>query len=536
MNTALDLTLELLGSTPNAAADQLLALAIAEDTSIRRHGISALLKRRTRSGALHVLRMWDDLTDDEMRAVQEYPSAMQPVVEDALRGQLGSKEWLAALDILRILSLGSLLPFLIELLESSTDQRMQKRMLATVLELGSTLGDAARSGRDQPSVRQPIAIRLAESVRSLHRHRCEGLCDAFLAVSAWGDRELRVLLQEDVELSRRLTDSLQHSRLPAVMQLVAGYIRRRNIPEVVRHAIERRSDDGFRECLFGFVGTEPTRLTMKNVSSLRPLECLKDWQQLASRTSPARHSGLLYVHTANSIDPHAQLSVILDVIARGSENIELAVISSLSRCLEISEEDWLDAAIVVTETEMRTVNQTPLAQLLWRILQLLDHPDHAVVEALRHVLRPLHVDCFLRNIDSIPLTNFRRLGGMMRKIDPRIVEVLSDEMRCPVMERRLRAIKVAKACDVVDAVESLLAHAAIHDHRETRLVAIDTLAFGASAESLDALRQIAEGPVGALRDAAIRSLELRGDDGRVSEVINSAAHDASKRPSGIGSP
>lgn len=509
MNTALDLTLETLAHTPNSAADQLLSLAIVESPSIRRQGIRALLSRKNRFGAQQIMRMWGELTDDELRAVQEFPSVMRPAVDEALRGKIGSEEWLTALDILRMLSLSESLPTLIDLLESSGSTEHRNLMLTAVLQLGSTLGDAGRQGRDQASIRLPIVNRLAESVRRVDYHRCQGLCEAFLVTSVWGDRELRLLLQEDYVCARRLSEALESSSLPGVAQLVAGYVRRRNIPEVVRHAIESRRDTPFRDSLFAAVGEQPTRTTLKNLASFRPLESLLEGPALVAATKPANYSGLLYAHTYNCGDAITQLSVILEVLARGHRSTDLAIVATLARCTEIPDEEWLKAALLVTSADVSAVNSNPLASILWRMVQMLDHPDPSVVEALRDVLKSLQVESLLKNIESIPPTSFQRFGGMVRKIDPRTVEIIRDELRCPVMERRSRAIMVAAACDVVSDVESLLVHAAIHDHRETRLVAIQTLEMGTSDESYEVLQRIASGPIGALRDAAILSLENR---------------------------
>lgn len=509
MNTALELTMDILSTTTNGAADQLLSLAIAEDPSLRRPAIAAMLRRKSKVGPQHVLKIWNSLSDDEVRAVQEYPVAMQSAVEETLRGKAGTEEWYSALDALRMLSLAGLLPMLIELIEACGELELRNRMLATVLELGSALGESARQGREQASVRQPIVRRLADSVRRADYHRCQGLCEAFLVASVWGDRDLRMLLQDDHQAARRLAGLLETSSLPGIMKLVAGYIRRRNIPPVVRQAIEIRSDHSFRESLFSFVSSEPNRMALKNLANLKPLELLRDWRDLGAVTSLGNHPGLLYAHTLNSGDATSQLTVILDVLARSSRRADVAVSFALSRCQRMAEWEWLQAAIALTNSDFPAVQGNPAAQLLWRMVQFLDHPDAAVVEGIRDVLRPLHTDSLLKEIDLIPATNFQRLGGLVKRIDPRTVEVLRDELRCPVMERRMRAIKLARACEVVSEVEGLLAHAAIHDHREARLVAIDTLSLGSSSETFEALQQVADGPVGALRDAALDALEVR---------------------------
>lgn len=512
MESKLEQTFALLATTSNEAAERLLVLAIDSPTAeIRTLGVGALLSRKSPKSAERILKVWNELNDDQLRAVQDHTEVMQQQIETVLRAATDSPHWLTALDAMRMLNLDALLPLLIDRLEACEDRKLRSRMLAVVLDLGTALGDAARRGREQPSVREPIVHRLAEAVRRFNKHRCEGLCEAFLATSSWTDRELRILLTEDLDTMPLLGQHLLTSGLPGVIQLLAGYIRRREVPLVAQAAIEQRTDQSFRDTLLSFVSEDANRITLRNLHTFQPLACLQATATIVGRTPNVHHAALLHAHTANQRDPISQLTVILDIICRGNRRADTAVIVSLERAAPLNGAEMMRGAIAVAESNMEVVSQSPMAQLVWRMVQLLDHPDPAVVHGLRMVMRPLHIDQILEEVNNLKDTNRRRLGGLVRRIDPSAVQTLGDELRNPVLARRARAIRVAIACDAVDPLVELLIHSAMHDHRDARLLAIAALAEATDNESLEALEKLARGPASALKDAAEEALRARSN-------------------------
>ncbi len=529
MESKLEQTFALLATTSNEAAERLLVLAIDAPTAeIRTLGVGSLLSRKSPRSAERILKIWNELNDDQLRVVQDHADVMQQQIETVLREATDAPQWLMALDAMRMLNLDALLPLLIDRLEACEDRKLRSRMLAVVLDLGTALGDAARRGRERPSVREPIVQRLAEAVRRFHTHRCEGLCEAFLATSSWGDRDLRILLAEDVETMPRLGKCLLTSGLPGVIQLLAGYIRRREVPVVVQAAIEQRTDQNFRDTLLSLVSEDANRITLRNLHNFQPLACMQATATIVGRTPNVHHAALLHAHTANQRDSIRQLTVILDIISRGNRRADSAVIINLERAAPLNGAEMMRAAIAVAESNMEVVSQSPMAQLVWRMVQLLDHPDPAVVQGLRMVMRPLHIDHLLEEVHNLKDTNRRRLGGLVRRIDPSAVQTLGDELRNPVLARRERAIRVAIACDAVEPLIDLIIHSAMHDHRDARLLAIAALAEVTDNASLEVLEKLSHGPASALRDAAEDALRVRND--LVPHLLDAGSNRTTARP------
>lgn len=510
MNTGMDLTFDLLATTRNEAAVGLLASSLdADDPQIRCRGLDALLRRRSHRGAMHVLGLWKTLSDAELRTVQEHPAAMQTVVAEVLADSPEHPLWSAAIDALRMLSLTDVLPVIIDRAEASGDRQVRAPLLAATIELCSTLGTTARRGREAAGRRLPVIRRLAESVRRFEFHRCEGLCDAFLAISRWSDCELGSLLSDGTRSARWLASPLAHSTLPGVIQLLAGFVCRREIPDVVRQALRTRCDESFREHLLQCVTASPSVTTRRNLRALGPLACLADCQTVAGRTRPVHHAALVHAHSATCSDPLRQLTVTIDVLVQANRDADSAVGQSLLQCLPLKEEALLRGTAIAVGAEALPDASDPLARLLWRVLQVLEHPNPAVREGLCSLLWPLHLERFLERVESFRGFKSKQLGQLIQRINPSAVERIADELRHPVLARRLHAIEAAEACGFLGVLEPLLLHAALHDQREAQLRAVKSLGAATSRASLAMLQRLGEGPVGELREVAKRAMADR---------------------------
>ncbi|WP_164102982.1 hypothetical protein [Candidatus Laterigemmans baculatus] len=506
----MNLTFDLLATTRNEAAVGVLTSSLAaEDPRIRCRGLEALLRRRSQRGALQVLEVWENLTDAELQTVQAHPAAMQPVVAEVLAGPADHPLWNAAVDALRMLSLAELLPGLIERTEASGERQIRGPLMAATIELCSTLGVAARRGREVAGLRLPVIRRLAEAVRRFEFHRCEGLCVAFLAASRWSDCELSLLLGEGSRTARSLGPPLAHSTLPAVVQLLAGFVCRRELPEVVREAIRSRSDEAFREQLLQCISASPSTTTRRNLRALGPLACLADWRTVAGRTRPAHHAALVHAHSVTCTDPLQQLAVTLDVLVQANRDADAAVAHALMKLPRLEEAEFLRGLTAALATEAPAKPSDPLARLVWRVLQVLDHPNPAVVAGLRSLLWPLHLERLLERGEGLRDLASEQLGALIRRINPTAAEQIADELRHPVLARRLRAIETVRACGVYESLEPLLLNMVEHDHREAQVRVVESLGAETSVASLELLRRLDEGPEGTLRDAARRALAER---------------------------
>ena len=510
MDSGLDRTFKLLETTPNGAAQEVLMAALrSDDLELRCRAIHGLLERRSFSGASQILQCWDDLTDEEIRAAQEHPAAMRAAVEEILQKPISSPHWMTALDALRMLSLDELRPDISGRVEACADRRARGRILSVLTQCCSHVGDAARQGRDRPSIREPLVERLAESVRRADFHRCNGLTVAFLAASAWGDKPLRQLLEDQRLVEQHLREPLLNSKLPAILQLLAGFIRRRQIPESIRSIIETRSDAAFCEALLNQVILNSGKMTQRNLHTLDYLACWGDIDTLSRRVPSQLLRPLLVAHGANCKRPEDQLRVILDVLATGDASLDPPITIALEHVPPLDPAEVLDAALAIAQNPTSTGLFSPFQLVIAKLIDAINYPNPTVHQALRKILQPLDMGHFLDNIEMLHDGDRSHLGQLVQKLDDAAIETLTEAMRSPVMERRLHAIAAAMACRMVGPLEQAIIQLAETDYREVRMAAVSALAMGRTSDSVETLQQIAEGVAGSPRDAAQQALEHR---------------------------
>ena len=117
------------------------------------------------------------------------------------------------------------------------------------------------------------AARLADSVRRFSMHRNEELVDAFLLVSTWGDADLRQMISDKGPTMDLICARLAQASHPGVIDLLAGFVRRRNLHQRIGQIHCSRTDEPFRDALLRKIGVEPTATVLRNLREIGLPQC-----------------------------------------------------------------------------------------------------------------------------------------------------------------------------------------------------------------------------------------------------------------------
>jgi HEAT repeat protein len=90
---------------------------------------------------------------------------------------------------------------------------------------------------------------------------------------------------------------------------------------------------------------------------------------------------------------------------------------------------------------------------LTRLMALVESPHEDVAKAARESLSEFTVDRYRATFDSLTDQARTVTGGLVRKLDPSLVNGLREDLVSPARSRRLRAVEMAIAANVVDSVE-----------------------------------------------------------------------------------
>ena len=519
----IDLTYRTLARTRNEAAIEVLRLATLDpDPAVRSRALESLLERDEFRCRQLVLARWKDLADRDRKMVSGRARWLEPAVSAALEGGgLVS----AAVDVASKTEMFGMLPKLIAVAEGGDAATGEKAVIA-VTTMAESLGGEARRDHDRASLRGPALHRLGSLVRRATDETDPRLIDAFLAIATWSDGELRDLLDEETTRARLLRRLATSERQP-VLQLLAGFVRRRDMPSTVAAVIAARSDDGFRDVLLATVGGNPGETVFKNLQRVGTPACCKRPDGFWERLGPDSRAGLAHVAAATYVDPVRAMPLACRLAEEGGRGGDRAATNVLGR-FQIPDADiWLRAAGTVAEGDPRRIRADENARLLERLIRLLDRPYPPLVNQIRRLLRPLHAEQALPRFERLRPRSRRRLGRVVRMVDPDAIDQIRERLRHPVLAQRLEAIAAAESLAAVDDLLGPLSMIAQGDHQEARRRAAQALGEAEGEASLMILKQMAEYPDSAIRDAAVAALrrrqQARAETGRDAKTVPDAA-------------
>ncbi len=501
-------TFDTLSRSPIESAVDVLIYALDDsDPDIRARARKALVARNDTRSAGKIVQHWDALKPEEIELIRGKKQNFADIVNRQL--QAGGDEAAQAIEAAEQLELTSSVLSLITLAESSGSLQIKRQAAEAVLSLVRNLGQRARQNRDQPTIRGPIVKRLIDSVESLATHRSERLVEAFLAVSAWQDRELRSLLERPTTSRDLLCAELRKSLEPGVIDLLAGFVRRRDLQGCVGQVIQSRNDSAFRDALLAVVGHETNSTIEKNLQSIGMPTCCQGAERIVDEVEIDQLPAIIHLYVAASHDTIQKLQVVAAAAERGGDRCMAAAAVGLMNCDTPDTAYWMRAAIPVADGNEAAIATNENARMLNRLIKLVQHSDGGIVRGVRHVLAPLHADNIIDRLESLRPRSRQRLGQVVLMIDPDAITRVQDALRHPVLGNRLNAIVMAESLACIDKLADSFAHIIREDHQDARVRAAEVMADATSKKTLALLQEMTELPDCAVRDAALAAIKKR---------------------------
>jgi hypothetical protein len=487
--------------------DVLLAALDDANADTRRRALIALSSRDEARSSEQVLANWSKLQPDDVRVLRLKKAWLAEAIDGALRGR--GDGVLTAIQAAEALGLTAAIAPIVLLAESSASATIRQRATESVLAMVTPLGDDARADRSQPTLRGPVLARLADSVRRFSMHRNHELVDAFLLVSTWGDADLRQIISDNGPTMDLICGRLAEAIHPGVIDLLAGFVRRRNLHKRIGQIICSRTDESFRDALLRKIGVEPTATVLRNLRDIGMPQCCRGGEAILKNLAPHYRSPLIHLYVAVGRGYLETLHLIAATVEAAGPGCEAAAAIAFSRCDIPNMDVWMRAALPVADGDAAAIAGDANARLLQRLIDLLAHPDPAVVRGVRRVLAPLHADQMLHRFASLRPRSRRRLGRVVMMIDPEAMDRVRDALRHPVLKHRLEAIAMADALAAVDLLADSFTHIAREDHQEARIRAAQAMSTANSERTMQLLQEMTDLPECPVRDAALKAIEQR---------------------------
>lgn len=522
---SIELTFEILANSRNEAAIDVLVMGLDDaDSQIRQRSIDALMSRSDPRSVVSTLAHWEKLDPKNVASLQKRKSQLLPTIMSVLRGEKrdtgeASDEGDAqpaeavrlenAIDAAKSLHLSVALPELILLAESHASRGIRSLATDATLTLATPLGHDARAERDQPTVRGPALARLVDSIRRFSMHRNDSMVEAFLLISTWGDGDLRAIIQENGPTMELVGKCLSQSTQPGVLDLLAGFVRRRNLAPRLMEIIQTRQDVAFRDALLRKIGTEASGTVSRNLRDMGMPKSCHGGDELVSDLDPSLRAALVHLYTAANENTIETMNLITSVVRLGGPGAIGAAAIGLAHCEAPDADFWLRAAVAVADGDQRAIAADENATLLSNLIDLLDHEEPGLVRSVRRVLSALHAETMLKKFHSLRPRSRRRLGKIVMMIDSGAIDRVRDALRHPVLAQRLEAIATADALCVVDLLSDSFTHISREDHQEARMRAADAMAGATGEQTFKLLQEMIDLPESPVRDAAVAAIGRR---------------------------
>lgn len=517
--SALNATFELLARTPNeAATTSLLAALDSPEVAIRDAALRALLRRHSLAGHQALLRRLHELDPKWREILHQFRGTMSHALRDALLS--GEPQSCAnACQAILWFHEYDLMPALINLLETG-NQPGASLAAETALALADLFyddlaGNSHFNPRQDPGIlRNHLVATLEASVTRYARHRRTEPVEAFAMLAPRDNVTLKQLLFDPLHASYRpLIDTLTHSSRPGVLRLLLGYIDDAQPPSAALTAVAHRRDPAFVNALLRKTGQEPSAAIRRNLTRIEHFAWLQSGERLLDELGDDAQYAVVQLIMASGMKRLEAFETIAHLVLHGTRMGRRGAAVALAAfhgseanqvaLKALDDDDPLVQAAVIDQLRERGI---PGAVSL--LLRFTDHSQPPVREATRRSLAEFSFTRYLASFDALEEQVRRSTGALVRKVDPDAAPLLLEEMTAPSRRRRIRALQVAEAMEIVREVEETIVTLLSDEDHLVRLEAARALAQGITVDACLALRAAEEDTSVTVREAAAESLGI----------------------------
>jgi HEAT repeat protein len=505
--TGVELTFQVLAKTSNpAAVPSLISALDSPHPQIRDFAVRSLLRRKEIEGHRAVLNRFNQLPPELQRVVWEHRVRLGGAIRELLRSG-DPQEALLGIQIAVSFREYELVPVLTHMV-LAPNRFPAKLAAGAILELAQALREERSESSPKPRVPPLEAIQrqflhaLGRAVERFSSHQCPEILLAYVVLAEPGDPLIaRVLENPSHPAHRRLCEILQKAAHPNVVPLLVGLLQQHIVPPVVVRIVARRSDLHFIKAFLSLIGGELPLHTQRHLSQLRTFSWLEQLPTVLPQLSVSEQIALTRLGQICGLRTSETLELLKCLLKWGEPAARKAAVLALEPitgpqgnhlfCQALNDPDPQVQAQAV-----RQLRKRGMLGALPKLIELLDSSELALRQAAQESLEEFRFDRFAAAFDLLEDDVRHTIGKLVRKADPQACDRLREEMQSASRVRRLRAIALAEAMELVTEREPELIQLADDPDHMVRTAAIKALARCRSESARQAIRR-------ALTDRAI---------------------------------
>jgi hypothetical protein len=520
MSDGLTTTFSLLTKTDNRAAVRVLIPALdSPQPQICEGALTAILKRRSLTGGREILRRLHELPDNFKEIIRQHPGRLSQTLRDAILGS-DRQMMLNACQAAVWFREYDLIATLLTVLEDSSTEASHPAgdtllLLAAELynELASERDYAIR--RDPQLVRKHVVASLEDSVKRYANHQRREVIEAFVLLVGRDNVTLKQILQDAHHTAFLATvDVLSHSNQAGAIRLLLSFLDDPHAPSAALGVIAKRSDERFVQYLLRKIGREPAAMVTQNLKRIEAIPWLREDDQLLDRLDDAGQHGVVRLAMCSGIPRSEAFALVKHLLRHGRPGGRREAADALTQFagteanqLALSALDDPDPQVQANAVgQLRSRN---IPGVLARLIEMVDSPHEVVRRAAREGLDEFSFERFVRAFDMLDDEVRQSTGMLVKKIDPRTLPQLQEQLQSRVRTRRIRGLAIARSIDLVDRLEDLITELLCDEDHRVRVEAATALARGVSSASYEALKQALHDSSPAVQEASEESLHVR---------------------------
>jgi HEAT repeat protein len=511
-------TFDLLSRTENEAASGLLLGALdSAESAVSDAALRALLKRHSLAGHQQLLRRLHQLDPKWRETLHEYRGTMSHALRDALLST-DSQSCANSCEAILWFHEYELMPALITVLENESNPNAPLAA-STALRLAELFYDDLASAKsfkprhDPRTLRGHLVATLEASVMRYARHRRNEPIEAFIMLAERDNATLKQLLFDPLHASYRpLIETLTHSPRAGALRLLLSYLDDPQAPSAALTALAHRRDPAFIRALLRKIGSEPSAAAKRNLGRIEHFIWLQPGETLLDELDDAGQHSAIELLMASGIKRLEAFETVAHLVVKGTAGGRRAAVAALA---QFHGNDANHLALNALADSDPEVQAAVLSQLRERgipgavsiLVGLAESPQPTVREAARRSLSEFTFARYLAAFDMLEDQVRRSTGMLVRRVDPDSASQLLEEMAALSRRRRIRALQVAEAMQMVEQVEEATIAALGDEDHLVRLEAARALVQCNSVAACLALREAEHDTSVTVREAASESLD-----------------------------
>lgn len=527
MSSGIRRTVDLLATTDNHAALDLLLQIVLHGPALREISLDLILTHKDREFLFHLVANFHLLTDEQRLRIEHESSRMGSAVRKAF---LDADEQIHqnACSLIREIPDYDQISLLFGSLTSDNRRKQEASDLVDFLSQRMieelALPPEERSHHDLERIQSQFLDAIVHSVERFAQHHAAEAPRALLMIADDNNELAATILRDDIHPCHRAAVAiLRNESHPRLLRWIYVLLGSRRAPVAIMGIIRDRDDEPFVKAILDGFPDEPSAALQQSLKQVVELRWLHPDHPLLLRVSPKEQAAALKFAMLCGIPAEQKLELVALLLDSTDSTARLAAAESLVHvpgshanqlvlaCLD-DEEPAVQAAAA------RQLRDRNIPNALVILMAKLDSPEPRIQQAARLALSDYTFERFLGSYEDMDENARRVAGSLILKVDPNWRTALEREMTAPYGHHRKRATHIIRQLDITDRmIQSLVSMMADSDHM-VRREAIETMLSASDPSFIEQLVDSASAPRDQRRHGAREAIERLARNSRVLEV------------------